>query len=134
MPEGVFRDAHVVFEVLTVTQYEFLAENGYLVDVGEIYDVALADACEDGGSLAEALAEDGLHLRQIHANRSFHPVAEHDVRIVAIRLEVDYLGYVYPEKLVARVEVKIPCLVHNAGKCCKIALDKTNVCDIVSLW
>ena len=55
--------------------------------------------------ILETLAEDTLHLREIHADGTLHPVTQNDISVITIRLEVDNLGNVHPEELITGVEI-----------------------------
>lgn len=103
----------MILEIFAIAQYEFLAEYCYLIDVIQVDDMSLADAGKHCGSLFEACAEQGLHLRQVHTYRSLHLVVENDVGIVAIRLEIYYFRNIHSEEFISRVKIEIPRFVHR---------------------
>ena len=102
----------MIFEILSIAQYELLAEDGDLEDVGKVDDVAFSDSCERGAPVFKILFDFSLHLCQIHAHGGFHLVVQDDVRIVSVRFEVDDLADVQSEKLITRIQIQVFPFVH----------------------
>ena len=105
-PESVLGDAQLKGEVHAVGHHQTLLQRLHLIYEVEVDDEPLAYTGKDGGTLAQALGDELLHVTEVHAHGHLLLVDKNDVGIIPVALHIDNLGAVETNQFVAGVDVQ----------------------------